>query len=97
MKLKHFGPSSKPEKKYEVTLEQDTGREKTIHFGAAGMDDFTKTKDEEQKARYINRHKAKEDWRLSGILTAGFWAKNILWNKPSVSESLADTKRRFNL
>lgn len=97
MLLKHFGPSSKAEKKYEVTLEQDTGREKTIHFGAAGMDDFTKTKDEEQKARYINRHKAKEDWRLSGILTAGFWARHILWNKPSVKESLADTKRRFNL
>ena len=31
--------------------------------------------------RYINRHKDKEDWNLSGIKTAGFYANNILWNK----------------
>jgi hypothetical protein len=89
--------SSKPDKKLQVKLETEAGREKTIHVGAKGMDDFTKTKDEAQKQRYIDRHRAREDWRLSGLLTAGFWAKHLLWNKPTLEASIRDTKERFNL
>ena len=95
MKLLSFKPSDKADKKYMVVLETDEGRKKTIHFGAAGMDDFTITKDMEQKQRYINRHKAREDW--NNPLTAGFWSKNILWNLPTITASLNDTKKRFNL
>ena len=97
VKLLSVRPSPKPEKKLEVTLETDAGREKHIHVGAKGMDDFTKTKNEEQKARYIERHRAREDWKLSGLLTSGFWAKHLLWNKPSLSASVADVRDRFNL
>jgi hypothetical protein len=97
VKLLSVRPSPKPEKKLEVKLETDAGREKHIHVGAKGMDDFTKTKDEEQKARYIERHRAREDWKLSGLLTSGFWAKHLLWNKPSLSASVADVRDRFNL
>jgi hypothetical protein len=80
-------------------IERD-GREKTIHFGASGYKDYTlfsPLEREQRKRNYISRHQSKEDWSLSGIDTAGFWAKHILWNKPSVSASLADTRRRFNL
>jgi hypothetical protein len=94
-KIQSFGPSSQAGKKYTVKILQPSGRVKTIHFGAAGMDDYTKTGDVEQKSRYIERHKDKENW--NDPLTAGFWAKNILWNKTTVQASLADTKRRFNL
>jgi hypothetical protein len=94
-KIDSFGPSSKAGKKYTVVLRQDSGRKKTINFGAAGMDDFTKTGDSEQKSRYIQRHKDKEDW--NDPLSAGFWAKHILWNKTTVQQSLADTKRNYNL
>lgn len=97
VKLLSVKPSSDPEKKLDVKLETDSGREKTVRVGARGMDDFTKTHDEEQKERYVRRHAAREDWRLSGILSSGFWAKHLLWNKPSLAESVADTKRRFNL
>ena len=44
--------SSRKEKKYMVKMDG-----KTIHFGAAGMDDFTITGDEEQKKRYMARHR----------------------------------------
>ena len=44
--------SNKPTKKFMVMIEN-----KTIHFGSAGMSDFTINKDEERKKRYINRHK----------------------------------------
>jgi hypothetical protein len=97
VKLISVTPSPKPDKKLQVKLETESGREKNIHVGAKGMDDFTKTRDEEQKRRYIERHKAREDWRLSGLLTSGFWAKHLLWNKPTLEASVKDTKERFNL
>ena len=95
VKLESFGPSTKSDKKYTAVLLKPDGRKKTIHFGAKGMDDYTKTGDVEQKSRYIERHKDKENW--NDPLTAGFWAKHILWNKTTVQQSLADTKRQFNL
>ena len=90
-------PSPKPDKKLEVTLETNTGREKHLHIGAKGMDDFTKTKDEEQKARYISRHRAREDWTQSGLLSSGFWSRWLLWNKPTLQGSIRDVKDRFHL
>lgn len=97
VKLKSVTSSSDPDKKLDVKLETDSGREKTIRIGQRGADDFTKTKDEEQKSRYITRHKAKEDWNLSGLLSSGFWARWLLWNKPTLSESISDVKKRFNV
>lgn len=82
--------SSKPDKKWMVKNDN-----KTIHFGASGMSDFTKHKDEERKNRYIARHKVNQDW--NNPKTAGFWAKNILWNKPTLEQSIKDTERRFNI
>ena len=97
VKLISVSPSDKPDKKLQVKLETDTGREKNIHIGARGMDDFTKTKDTEQKQRYIERHRAREDWRLSGLMSAGFWSRWLLWNKPTLRESVADVRDRFNV
>lgn len=85
--------SANPEKKYDATIETDTGREKTISFGNAGSRDFTLTKDEVLKKNYIARHRVREDW--TDPTTAGFWSKNILWNKKTIAESLRDTKARF--
>ena len=97
VKLISVTPSSDSDKKLDVKLETDSGREKTIRIGQKGADDFTKTKDEEQKARYISRHSANEDWKLSGLLTAGFWSKHLLWNKPTLSASVSDVKKRFHV
>ena len=45
---------------------------KTVHFGAAGMSDYTKHKDDERKQAYIQRHKKNEDWGATGYKTEGF-------------------------
>ena len=83
-------PRDKPTKKFEARIDG----KKSIHFGAKGMSDFTIHKDTERKERYLQRHKGMgEDW--SNPLTAGFYATNLLWNKPSLSESIRDTNRRF--
>jgi hypothetical protein len=83
--------SDKPNKKYFII----TSKGRKIYFGAAGMSDFTKHKDERRKELYINRHKARENWEKSGINTPGFWSRWLLWNKPTINESYADIKRRF--
>ena len=68
---------------------------KTVHFGAAGASEYTKHGDSERKGRYLARHKAREDWSRSGIDTPGFYAKHVLWNKPTLRESVADLNRRY--
>ena len=68
---------------------------KTIHFGQKNASDFTLHKDPERKERYINRHKKTEDWTRSGINTAGFYAKNLLWNKPTLKQSVDDLNKRY--
>ena len=89
----HPYKSDKPEKKYYIIT--NSGRK--IYFGAAGMSDFTKHKDEARKQRYINRHKNNEMWGQSGIDTAGFWSRWLLWNKKTIKESYNDIKNRFNI
>lgn len=74
------------------------GRERTTHFGAKGMKDYTthpKLIREARKRAYDSRHRANEDW--SDPTSAGALAKYILWNKPTISASLADYRRRFNV
>ena len=82
-------PSNKSDKKYMAIIDD----KKTVHFGAAGASDYTKHKDKERKERYLARHKNNEQW--NNPLTAGFYATNILWNKPTITESIRDTNRRF--
>ena len=96
-KFKELKPARDNKHKLIVTLENKiTGREKNIKFGAYGASDYTKTNDKEQKMRYIKRHKGMgENW--SDPSTKGFWAKNIFWNKPTIKESLDQTKKKFKL
>lgn len=57
---------------------------KTVHFGATGYQDYTTHKDAQRKQRYINRHRAREDWTKRGVATAGFWARWLLWNQETL-------------
>lgn len=84
--------STKKDKKYMVYVDG-----KTVHFGAAGMSDYTKHKDKERMKRYSTRHKSRETWTKSGLKSAGFWSKWLLWNKPSISASKRDIASRFGV
>ena len=89
--------STRKEKKYMVKIFDNYGKTKTIHFGAAGYSDYTKHKNKERMTRYINRHKNRENWGKSGINTAGFWSKWLLWNKPTMYESIKYIETKFNI
>jgi len=86
--------SNKPDKKYKVVVESKD-KKRTLHFGSAGMSDYTKHKDDERKKRYIDRHKKRENW--SDPFSAGYWAKNILWNKKTIKESIKNTEKTKNI
>jgi hypothetical protein len=85
--------SSANGKKYTATFETN-GRTKKIHFGAAGMSDYTKHKDRARRQRYIKRHN--KDLGTRNPARAGFLSMFILWNKTSVSAGVADYRRRLN-
>lgn len=95
MELLSITKSDKPGKKMVATF-RNGNLLKHTHFGAAGMDDYTKKHDEAQKSRYLARHgRGGENW--SDPKSAGALSRYILWNKPTVSASIADYKRRFHL
>lgn len=79
-------------KKFYVKIE---GEKKQVNFGQKGYQDFTMHKDEQRKKNYINRHMANEDW--NNWNTAGFWSRWLLWNKPTIQDSIKDIERKFLL
>ena len=82
--------SNKKDKKYDATIDG----KKTISFGGKGYSDFTLSQDKQKKESYIARHKNNENW--SDPETAGFYAKHLLWNKPTFQSSFKDLKSKFN-
>ena len=48
-----------------------------------------------RKEAYLARHKKNEDHGLSGAKTAGLWAANLLWNKPTLKASVDDINKIF--
>ena len=96
MKLLEIKDSTKADKKLTAVFETDAGRKKTVHFGASGMDDYTLTKDKEQRDRYRTRHK--KDLETNDPTRAGFLSYYILWgNSTSRASNIASYKKRFNL
>ena len=87
--------SDKEGKKLMAIFKLENGRTRTTHFGAEGMSDYTKHRDDERKNRYLNRHRKNENW--SAPMTAGALSRWILWNKETRGASITDYKKRFNL
>jgi hypothetical protein len=85
--------SDKPGKKYYIITESN----RIFFFGAAVYEHFSSgLKNEQRKQRYIDRHKTNENWSKSGIDTAGFWSRWLLWNIPTIKDSYIDIKE-FNI
>jgi len=96
MKLISITSSTKPGKKLMATFTTDSGRTKTTHFGASGMDDYTLTYDKEQRERYRTRHA--KDLQTHDPSRAGFLSYYILWgDSVSRQSNIAAFKRKFNL
>jgi len=88
-------------KKHKVCFKSTTKRGPTVQktkcvsFGDRRYKDYTQHKDPKRKAAYLKRHRKRENWRDKK--TAGFWAKHLLWNKPSLKASMKDVEKRMRL
>lgn len=92
--------SPRKDKKLVATFCTKAGNIKQVHFGAKGYQNYggvgsERHVDPERKRRYINRHKKREDWTKPD--NPGSLSRWVLWNKPTLKESIADYKRRFRL
>lgn len=95
MKLKSIKPADDDVHKYTAVFDKD-GREKTVHFGAKGMSDYTQHHDPERRARYLKRHRARESWNQPD--TAGSLSRHILWgDSTSLAQNIASFRRRFGI
>lgn len=88
--------STNSNKKYMVTV-IGGDRKKTIHFGSSNYSDYTKHKDKDRMEMYISRHRSRENWKKSGMYTAGFWSRWLLWSKPSITGAIRNIKTKFNI
>jgi len=66
-----------------------------VYFGALGYEDFTQHNNPKRKKLYLARHKSREDW--NNPRTPGALSRWILWNKPTLVESIADYIRKFHM
>ena len=80
-----------------VFKNKETKRKRTVHFGQFGADDYTKTKNKEQRAKYLERHgRGRENW--DDPTTAGSLSRYILWgDSTSLQKNITDFKKKFNL
>lgn len=69
-------PSTKKGKKYMI---YDPDKNKWIHFGQLGYDDFTKHKDEKRQYNYLNRTaNMRGNWK-DNLYSPNNLSRNILW------------------
>jgi hypothetical protein len=50
-----------------------------------------------KQEKKIYRQKNNENWTKSGIDTAGWWSRWLLWNLPTIKASYENLKRKFNI
>ena len=100
MKLLSIKPSDRKDKRYVAEFCQCNGESKCkseerkkTHFGYKGGSTYIDHKDDKKKDAYIARHKVNENWNEP--TSPGALARYILWNKKTLSASIADFKSRF--
>ena len=85
-----IAPSNRAAYKY---MASDGSR--TTHFGARGYEDFTMHRDEKRRRSYLSRHASREDWGRSGVVTAGWLSRYLLWEKPTLKEAVAAASKLY--
>ena len=94
MKVRFSYPSPRKDKKYQAVF-TDGDFKKTVHYGQKGAQDYTVHHDDERKARYINRHKVREQW--DDYMSAGALSYHILWSEKHIGDAIRKYRQRFNL
>lgn len=91
-KLYTLYKSTLSNKKYDVYIENKTGRIKKVSFGAKGYSDFTIHKDKKRRERYRTRH---QNDNINDPSSSGFWSWYALWGSSSnLDTAFADAVKK---
>jgi hypothetical protein len=96
LELLSVKPAHDGKHKLAATFLKD-GRSKTTKFGQATASDYTKNKDPERRARYLERHgRGREDW--SDPTSAGALSRHLLWgSSTSLASNISAFTRKFHI
>ena len=82
------------DKKWRVIFEDGS----SVNFGQKGYSDFTLHGNPERMERYVKRHAHMgETWSKSGVKTAGFWSRWLLWSKPNLKDAMKLINKKFGV
>lgn len=87
-----LSPATAKNKRYKI----ETPEGKVIQFGASAPSEaFIDHKSEAKKKAWIARHKKgnPDAWRDKN--SPLFWARNLLWNKPTLSASIRAIRSKY--
>ena len=98
-----LGPPTQKHKKYSVVFSDG----QRTNFGDNRYEDYTQHGDKQRRASYISRHsnsrsreshRARENHTKSGIRTAGWWSRYLLWgDSPSISGNIRNIEKKFGV
>jgi len=92
--------SNNKNKKLKVVIYKDGIKVTTIHVGDNRYSDYiqyyrsSSSLADDRKEAYLKRHHKEDN---TNPLTNAYWAKNLLWNKPTLEESISDIVNNSNL
>ena len=82
-------------KRYKAVFYDDNGDKiKTTQFGDKRYENYTIHKDDKRKELYRKRHHKDN---IDDPMSAGALSWWLLWNEPTIEQSVRDYKKRFNI
>ena len=85
--------SPRREKKWRVVFPNG----KHVDFGSKPYQDYLTHMNPLRMHAYLQRHSRHENWKKSGMYTAGFWSRWLLWSVPTMSGAKSLILRKFGL
>ena len=79
-------------KRYKAIFYDRTRKIKTVQFGDKRYDNYTIHKDEKRKELYKKRHQKD---KIHDPMSAGALSWYLLWNQPTLKESIKDYEEKF--
>jgi len=94
MKLIKIQRSERKEKKWTAFFKDDD-KEKKVHFGASGYDDYTKGATDQQRKSYLARHASGKTAKPDTPNALSYY---LLWgSSKSLNENIKSFKKKYNL
>lgn len=100
IKIIDFSNSSKPDKRYKITLEYPDGKMKSWDFGLKDGSTYIDSGDKLKRENYWKRHcgNAVENYRIKNIIpSASLFSARLLWGESTdLTDNLVQLQQLLN-